>query len=119
MNDVFNLHGPEFLKLYISLLAGAIVLLIVFRLLLRGPHDSPAAGLPKLGALEAAYLSRGRRGTVDAAIAALAQRGAIQVKSDVPQARLRSLNPPRIAELTDVEAAVYDAVARQFHGDAS
>lgn len=115
--NVFNLAGPEFLKLYGGLLAGAVAVLLVLRYLLRGPGGEPAVGADNLAPLETAFLTGGRRGTVDAAVASLVQRGLLKVKLDGNRPKLRTLHPMPI-ELNEVERAVYLAVAETHKNDA-
>src|SRR5688500_12398179 len=106
--NVFDLPGPQFLQLYVTLFIGSVALLFLLRYFLRGPFDDPMPGSQRLGALEIAYLGRGRRGTADAAIAALAHREVIKVKLDGSRPRVSAVGPLPV-EATDVEAVVYDS----------
>lgn len=112
--NVFDLPGPEFLKLYVTLFAGAIGLLILLRYVLRGPFDEPLPGSQNLSSLAAAYLARGRRGTVDAAITSLAHRGAIKLKMDGVRPRVTATAQP--IEPNAVETSVWAAVAKEKGG---
>lgn len=76
MTNPFNLKGPEFLSLYGTLLAMALVVSVVLRWVLRpGEH----ANSEPLGPYEAAVLADGVKGGVRAATAALLRNGSIQV----------------------------------------
>ena len=114
--NVFDLPGAEFLKLYLVLLAGGVLLLVVFRYLLRGPFDEAPAAL-RLSAEEVAFLAGGRRGTVDAAVAALAHRGVLKVRLARDKPTLKAIRPAPL-EVTEVENDVYDAVLGSRGSDA-
>ena len=114
--NVFDLPGPEFLTLYVMLLGGAIGLLFLLRFLFRGPSDPGDARLAQLGALEAAYLGRGRRGAIDAAIAALAHREVLKVKLDGSRPRVKAIAAMPV-DLTELEATVYEAAAASKAGE--
>src|SRR5688500_15969834 len=103
--NVFDLPGPEFLKLYVTLVAGAIAALLILRQLLRGPFDDPMPGSARLGALEVAYLGGGRRGAIDAAIAALAHRDVVKVKLDGTRPRVSVVGPLPV-DSTELEVAI-------------
>jgi len=77
--NVLNLRGPEFLQLYLALLAAVTIGAILLRWYLRTPADDVPWPLPKYLPLELAYLSGGAKGAVDAAIAGLVQGGSILV----------------------------------------
>ena len=78
-----NLSGPQFLKLYITLLAMAIVAALVLRELIR--RGSSAARWtstpPRLDPFEMALLAGGQRRALQAAVVSLVQKGAVQFRS--------------------------------------
>lgn len=105
----FDLAGPDFLLLYLVVMAVGFVLAVALRAWLRSPHDALPAGLVRPNAYEIAYLSGGARLTLDTAIAMLVARGVLTV--DVNNRRL--VPAPDQTPGTDlIERGVYDAVIR-------
>ena len=74
MNNVLDLRGPEFLELYVALLAAALVVAFVMRWLLRGPGGEVPRFVARLEPLEVACLARGPQGVADAIITDLVHR---------------------------------------------
>lgn len=113
--NVLNLRGPEFLRLYFTLLAGATTAGLLLRWWLRQPgtDDWPARRTPdedELDPAEIAYLMGGPNGAADAAITRLVHEGTLKVKLG---ALALNGNLPR--GVGPVERAVYRAVA--YNGD--
>src|SRR5690349_20259423 len=75
MTNPLDLTGPEFLGLYIPLLAAAVAIAAVLRWALRTPSDGPFAGSMDLDPYEVAYLAGGGRHATHAALASLVQDG--------------------------------------------
>lgn len=107
--NVLDLRGPQFLQLYLALLAAVTIAAILLRWLLRSPADDLPWPLPKYLPLELAYLSGGPQGAVNAAIAGLVQSGAIEV--DAATRRL-SAQPKDCRNATVLERVVYSLAAK-------
>jgi uncharacterized protein (TIGR04222 family) len=97
--------GPQFLVLYIVLLAAAVVVASVVRSRLRGPSDDqfPAT----LDSYQAALLSGGNQVAAQAAIVALAARGSLRLDSG---GRFVAVEP-KPAWMHPVEDAVWTAAS--------
>src|SRR4051812_44298977 len=105
MNDPWGISGPDFVVLYIALLgAGLLIRVIVSGVVssraLRADDGRP---VPPPTVYQLAFLAGGPDRAVDAAIAALVDRGQLRVNSykQVSQAGTRPSEP--------LEQAVYDA----------
>jgi uncharacterized protein (TIGR04222 family) len=69
--------GPEFLQLYLVLMAGAIIAALVVRHNLRGPDDDRSQ--PQLDPYQTAFLAGGFQAGGEAAVVALTSRGLLQL----------------------------------------
>lgn len=116
--NVLDLPGPEFLRLYLVLLATAVAIAFLLRWWLRQPGDDlPPRQLPDLHPFEIAYLVGGPSAVTDAAIANLVHRSRLVVMKRT--GRLRPANPDAdgpIEDATPLEQAVYQAFASQPDG---
>jgi uncharacterized protein (TIGR04222 family) len=74
-----ELHGPEFLGLYLLVLMGASALAFGLRWLLRLPAGAPPPEIAHLSPYEVAYLAGGERQVIDAALVRLIHRSAVVV----------------------------------------
>jgi uncharacterized protein (TIGR04222 family) len=83
--DFAALSGPEFLGVYLALLATATGVGVVLRRLARPPRGNPDVRFLHLRPVEAAYLAGGEEQAVDAAIASLAHRRLIEVHEGTRQ----------------------------------
>jgi uncharacterized protein (TIGR04222 family) len=101
--NVLDLRGPQFLQLYLLLLALATAASLILRRLLRGPGPWSRQQVIELSPLEIAYLSGGESGAVDAAIAVLVQRGVLI--ADGPTRRI-SATGIASSNVTVVERAI-------------
>ena len=97
--------GPQFLVLYVCLLAACVVVAGVVRHALRGPADQPSM-LPT-DPYQVAFLAGGYCGVIQAAVVALTSRGMVAPQ---PGGRVAAV-PAQTTWLHPVERAVYDAVA--------
>ncbi|WP_406693393.1 TIGR04222 domain-containing membrane protein [Singulisphaera sp. Ch08] len=77
--DLLNLTGPQFLSLYLLLLACAVALTAVIRWASRSPSDGPGPETLDLDPYDVAYLAGGELSAVDATIASLVHRDLVKV----------------------------------------
>lgn len=106
IGSIFDLRGPEFLFLYIFLLAVASLAALALRSALSTPGGDVVAP-PPLPPLDAAFLAGGRDQAVDAAVAALVQRKLVDVE---PTSRTLKVARPAPAELDALERCVHDEI---------
>jgi uncharacterized protein (TIGR04222 family) len=109
--NVLDLRGPDFLLFYAILLLLGAACAFALRQLLRGPGDS-GVDLGKGGALhpaEVAYLAGGPKAAIDAATAALVQRGVLMVTKTTRY--LQPTGGPVPQDLHPLEKAVFSAVS--------
>ncbi len=112
VGSIFDLRGPEFLRLYIFLLCGATLVAIVLRWMMRAPGAAGSAlsfarGLDRY---EIAYLTGGLATASAAALATLLHRGIVKIKTG----RLSvdcSAGDSVLRELHPLETAIYAALA--------
>src|SRR3954467_13614328 len=78
--NLLDLRGPEFLLLYLVLMAAAILLGVLFRWLLRGPGGNPPPA-DQFDPYHIAMMRGGVREAANAAIAALVYRGVLSVQT--------------------------------------
>jgi uncharacterized protein (TIGR04222 family) len=110
--NVLDLPGPQFLQLYVALLATLIVAALLLRYYLRQPGgDMPPGRAATLHPIEVAYLARGAAGATDAAMASLVQRGSLGVHRKSGRITASSL-PPSPNEVSGWEQSVYTAAAK-------
>jgi uncharacterized protein (TIGR04222 family) len=101
------------LLLYVVVLGVGIVVAALLRRALRGPAAESGRELPELSPYEIASLSGGRKWAVDAAIAALVQRGALELDKEAHRLRAPTGTPSPDDPL---ERAVFQAVASRRDG---
>ncbi|AGA30603.1 TIGR04222 domain-containing membrane protein [Singulisphaera acidiphila] len=77
--NLLNMPGPQFLLLYLFLLAGAVAMTMTLRWLSRSPSEGQDLENLNLDPYEVAYLTGGEESAADAALASLVQRGAVTV----------------------------------------
>jgi uncharacterized protein (TIGR04222 family) len=109
---VLDLTGPEFLRLYVTLLVASAAVALLLRAALRFPFDEPPRGLG-LDPLDVAYLTRGPDAVVDALLAGLLQR---EVLVCHPERRKLYTQKPLDADAHPLERAAYEAVGRGQNG---
>lgn len=109
----FDLPGPQFLVVYVTVLAVGTVAAVIVRRMLRGPVATSASDESlELTPCEVACLASGRRLAVDTTLAALVQRQLLTV--DAVNKKFRADGS---ATLTDpVEKAVYRAASSRPEG---
>ena len=105
----FDLRGPEFLLLFTFLFAASAVVGSVLRKRLADPELPGRPALADPDAYEIAYLAGGHARAVEAAVAALAQRGLVSAD---PLGRRIRLEQPPAEELPAIEAAVVRVLER-------
>jgi uncharacterized protein (TIGR04222 family) len=109
--NIFDLRGPAFLNLYVTLAATAFAVAAIMRWLLRGPGgELPRSELPT-DPYDLAYLAGGPRGAVTAAAVALAHRKLIGFTRDRfhPSETFIGSTPPR--DVHPLERTVFNVVA--------
>jgi uncharacterized protein (TIGR04222 family) len=103
----FDLKGPEFLSLYLVVLAVALLAAYLARQSFRQPTDAPPAEALDLHPYEVAYLAGGATRAINAVIAGLVHRGLVCVNvAERTLSAQPSSTTPRLA----VEKAAYDHV---------
>jgi uncharacterized protein (TIGR04222 family) len=103
----FDLPGPEFLRLYLVVLCGAVVIAAGVRWLLRQPGGAPPAEDLDLSPYEIAYLAGGERLAIDAAIVKLIHLGALAI--DALAGRLSSQGERLAATAHPLEKIIHHA----------
>jgi uncharacterized protein (TIGR04222 family) len=103
----FDLKGPDFLTLYVIVLAVALLSAYLLRQAFRKPADMPPSEAMQLQPYEVAYLAGGTPQAVNAALANLVHRGLL-----LANAAERTLSAPKepSAKLLPFERSVYDSV---------
>src|SRR5947207_11780745 len=104
----FDLPGPDFIGLYITVLAVAVGAAIALRWCLRLPAESGDLDVDDLSPYHMAWLAGGRERSVKAAAAALVQRRLLRLQ-DLPTALLVQGDCPADAE--PLEREVHAAIA--------
>lgn len=97
-----DLTGPEFLSLYVALVAGALL-----RVLASGPSGRPDAHDLDLDPYEVAYVAGGEELVVNAALASLVNVGALELASPAQTLKRRTTH---LHDVHPLQAAVFDAV---------
>ncbi len=110
MDWLLNLKGPEFLRLYLGLLALATAAATVIRWWFRQPADDAWIEDAPLDPYEVAYLKGGPVLTVNAALASLVHHGAIVV--DGAAKKLKPTSPTLEPGSHGLEHAVYRELGR-------
>jgi len=111
--SVLDLRGPDFLKLYAALAPLSFAAAWVLRTALRAPAGEPAPRQLDLDPYDIACLANGRTGAIDAAIAALVQRGTVTLAKPATRLLIHDITPTRLHPL---EHLVY-SVAQKHDGD--
>lgn len=101
-----DFDGPTFLAFYAAVAGAAVVAGLVLRYVSKGDDGSESKSVEVVDPYEAAYLSGGKDGVVQAALTALARRGNLAV-TDGKLTRGDSAPP---LDAPAVERAMYDAV---------
>ncbi len=107
-----DLTGPEFLKLYGGLLAGAVIGAIWLRWLFRQPADE-LAELPELTPYEVAYLAEGDGRTLAVALAKLVRANAIAVDAQERCVRRIGVLPSGAEPIDDAISTVIAVPSHQ------
>lgn len=105
----FDLRGPEFLLLFITLFTAAAATGSLLRRRLADPELPARAELAQPDPYEIAFLAGGHGRAVEAAVASLAQRGLLSAD---PQGRRVRLEHPPEEELHPLEAGVVRVLQR-------
>lgn len=105
----FDMTGPEFLAFYFVILAVGLILAIWLRWQLKKPAPQQPLKVPELSPYEVACLSGGKPVVLQAALAALVQRGVVQVSSDGKKVEATA---PLPNDVTSVEAELYDHLSK-------
>jgi len=113
-SNPLNFKGPEFLFFYSLVLMAALVVAWILRFLLRQPFNSSSADKATLDPYEVAYLSKGKKQAVDAAIASLVQRQVVELAAETRSLEVRTPVP----ELSHpLEQEVASAIAERGYID--
>ena len=102
MSNPLNWSGPEFLQLYVLLLALSTAAAFLLRWTSRRPSDEPTKEALDLTPYEVAYLAGGQRQAVDAALASLVHGTVVCLEDD--RKLSARCNPP--ADAAALEKAV-------------
>src|SRR5262245_53159149 len=113
VTSIFDLRGPDFLSLYLSLIVVGVVVAAALRRLARGPGAEATTWPSDLGAYDVAYLRGGADSVVAAAVVALLHRGLVRVSLGKLEAADGSASSPQRRELETLERAVLSAVERE------
>lgn len=108
--SILDLPGPEFLRLFWGLLAGAVVLGVAIRMWMRRPWDDGGSA----GALEpyeVAFLRAGPGGAVDAAVASMAHREIVMPYNAKREPKLRQARALPL-EASEIERKIYHVADR-------
>src|SRR5438093_3636615 len=100
--NIFNLYGPEFLRLYVVLLIGGIGVSVFLRRRLLGREPNVDLRLLDLQPFEVALLAEGDQHAIRTALAGLAHRELITVSSTTRTIRAAE-QPAAAAAVADVE----------------
>jgi uncharacterized protein (TIGR04222 family) len=116
--QLFDLRGPEFLALYVGLLAAGIVAALVVRHFLRGPTSHVDVPALRLEPLEVALLAEGDQHALKTALAGLAHRELITVETTTRKMRARG-RPAGVARSEERLHTVMGDVGKTFEQIAS
>ncbi|HVG17526.1 MAG TPA: TIGR04222 domain-containing membrane protein [Blastocatellia bacterium] len=106
----FELRGPEFLALYVIVLAVAVAACLLIRRMMNGPGGDAPPLAARLDPYEVAYLAGGANLATDTALATLVQRGQLAVDTAQRRVIARSELPPSAHHF---ERTVYSNTSRQ------
>ena len=105
-----DLKGPEFLQLYLGLAFIAVVIVRILQNALRGPNEEPPPPALDLDPYEVAFLAGRESLAADAALAALVQKGALQVDIDTDRVSVKNGLPE--GRVHPLERAIFQEASK-------